>query len=319
MANTKRLIISGFSANDFNNNQFLDVYNDSMFIATFRGNGMVGIRDQNPTYPLDVIGDINTTGALRVNGSAGSEGQVLRSNGNGTMGWADVSQYKNFEVFRYTTTGAVQNWIVPAGVTRIKTEAWGGGGYGTHIFLLTGETSGAGGGGGGYITGYINVTPGETIQVTVGNGGVSGTPGGQSQILVTGPDRLLTAFGGTNGTYNSAQTRFELGMGGGFSVGSTITTYFGLQGQPGSATKTIFEQRAATEFIRKLEYGNGGNAGNTINTGGIGGFDMGIVSPASNLLRTTGSTGLLPGGGGASVGPGGSGGGGAAGMVIIYY
>ncbi|HEY6506163.1 MAG TPA: hypothetical protein VIZ28_19440 [Chitinophagaceae bacterium] len=314
--NTKRMLMSGYTESDFNIDQYIDVTSDSAFVATFRGSGMVGIRTGGPQFPLDVNGDINTNGAVRVNGNAGTNGQILRSNGDGTMNWADVSEYKNFEVFNFTTTGAVQNWSVPASVTKIKVELWGGGGYGTYIFLGGVETSGAGGGGGGYITGYFAVTGGSSVSVVVGGGGSVGVNGGNSRVDVG--IRALIANGGTNGVYNGGATRFDLGTGGSFSAINT-TNYFGLQGQGGYPTTTVYEQKSATDFVRKLQYGNGGNAGNTINTGGIGGYDAYNSTTLTSLQRTNGTVGHVPGGGGASIGPAGSGATGGNGMVIIYY
>jgi len=315
--NSVGINMSGYNSSNYNKDQYLDITSDTAFITTFRGNGNVGIRNGTPLYPLDVFGDVNTTGAVRVNGNAGTNGQVLRSNGDGTMGWSDVSEYKNFEVFNFTTIGAVQNWVVPVGVTKVKVELWGGGGYGTYIFLGFGfENSGAGGGGGGYITGYFTVTGGSSVSVVVGGGGTVGTNGGNSRVDVG--TKALIANGGTNGVYNGAATRFELGIGGVFSAINT-TNYFGLQGQGGQPTTSVYEQRSATDFVRKLQYGNGGNAGNTINTGGIGGFEVFNSTTSAILQKTNGTIGHVPGGGGASIGPTGSGANGGNGMVIIYY
>ena len=61
----------------------------------YRPSGMVGILNTNPSYPLDVTGDINVTGDLRVtgglhaNGATGTSGQVLTSSGGGAMSWTD--------------------------------------------------------------------------------------------------------------------------------------------------------------------------------------------------------------------------------------
>jgi hypothetical protein len=59
--------------------------NDSLF--TIRTNGRVGIGIKNPSYKLDVNGDINLNSYLRVNGSAGANGQVLTSTGTGAPAW----------------------------------------------------------------------------------------------------------------------------------------------------------------------------------------------------------------------------------------
>jgi hypothetical protein len=52
---------------------------DTIMQITPQGN--VGIRTATPAYPLDVKGDINTTGLMHLNGDAGLAGQVLTSNG----------------------------------------------------------------------------------------------------------------------------------------------------------------------------------------------------------------------------------------------
>lgn len=51
--------------------------------------GNVGVGNVNPTYKLDVTGDINLTGALRANGSAGTTGYILTSAGGGVNTWTD--------------------------------------------------------------------------------------------------------------------------------------------------------------------------------------------------------------------------------------
>ena len=83
--------ISGFSSTNFNNGQYLDFRSDSLTVMTIKGNGFVGIRDIEPSYPLDVQGDINTTGLLRVNGNSGLSGQVLSSNGTADPVWRNAA------------------------------------------------------------------------------------------------------------------------------------------------------------------------------------------------------------------------------------
>lgn len=57
---------------------------------TVNTSGNIGLGTTNPQYKLDVVGDINLTGALRSSGSAGTSGQVLSSTGTGTQ-WIDLS------------------------------------------------------------------------------------------------------------------------------------------------------------------------------------------------------------------------------------
>ena len=47
-------------------------------------NGNVGINQNTPSSTLDVNGDINTTGLIKLNGNAGEQGQVFTSNGPGS-------------------------------------------------------------------------------------------------------------------------------------------------------------------------------------------------------------------------------------------
>ncbi len=66
-------------------------------LLSVRGDGKVGILQPNPVYTLDVGGDLNLTGALYTDGSAGTAGKVLQSNGSASPGWVSptASQYRN--------------------------------------------------------------------------------------------------------------------------------------------------------------------------------------------------------------------------------
>jgi len=60
-------------------------------------------------------------------------------------------------------TGDTQAFIVPAGCAQLEIKAWGAGG---------GRGAAGAGGGGGFATGVISVTPGESLEVLVGGGGI---------------------------------------------------------------------------------------------------------------------------------------------------
>jgi hypothetical protein len=63
---------------------------------------------------------------------------------------------------------------VPPGVTQVTIEAWGGGGGGSASARNT--YSGGGGGGGAYTIAVVNgLKSGQTINFTVGSGGIGGT------------------------------------------------------------------------------------------------------------------------------------------------
>ncbi len=57
-------------------------------------NGNTGIGTLLPTNKLDVAGDINLTGKLKLNGNTGTAGQYLRSNGNGAAASWQSPTYK---------------------------------------------------------------------------------------------------------------------------------------------------------------------------------------------------------------------------------
>jgi hypothetical protein len=93
--NTVGMMLSGYTENNFNAGQYLDVRSDSLYVATFRGNGRLGINNTNPLHTLDVGGDINTSGLIRMNGDAGISGQVLTSNGIADPTWGNVAYNNN--------------------------------------------------------------------------------------------------------------------------------------------------------------------------------------------------------------------------------
>jgi hypothetical protein len=74
-----------------------------------------------------------------------------------------------------------QTWTIPAGITAIKATLVGGSGLQ------------AGGTGGAIIKYYRNLTPGNTLSVTVGG------PGGNSTVS-SGTENVLTAGAGAGGT-----------------------------------------------------------------------------------------------------------------------
>jgi len=59
--------------------------------AYFTPNGRLGLGTSTPTDVLDVHGNINTTGLVKLNGSTGTAGQVFTSNGAGNPTWKNTS------------------------------------------------------------------------------------------------------------------------------------------------------------------------------------------------------------------------------------
>jgi hypothetical protein len=122
---------------------------------------------------------VSPAAALMVYQTNGIPGFYYNAGNAASPVWKRVGDEANFSGSSqayYATTNT--NFIVPAGVYRINFEMTGGGG-GAGGTYLNGASSygGGGGGGGGYASGYIIVTPGESLTIAVGDRGVSGASG----------------------------------------------------------------------------------------------------------------------------------------------
>ncbi|WKL46532.1 hypothetical protein Q1W71_16380 [Flavobacterium pectinovorum] len=209
----------------------------------------------------------------------------------------------------FTANGSV---VVPAGITSMGIQAWGGGGAGggaAGAGLLFGRGA-AGGGGGAYAAANITVVAGNTLSVSVA-GTTSGTlgdgtAGGSSTIL--GFESSILAAGGAGGGANTTGNTPAGGTGGttGTSVGTTKNP--GTNGGVGSSALLSLG----------LTSGAGG-------TGATPGGGAGGAAISSLILGTgPGNAGTPPGGGGSgainsALGTAQIGGTGARGQVIVTY
>ncbi len=199
----------------------------------------------------------------------------------------------------FDTPGQVQ-FVVPAGVTKLMIEVWGGGGGGGEgypDYNSPNEANGSGGGAGGYGKGVYNVTAGTGYTVVVGAGGGSDSRGGTSSV-----GSLISATGGAGG----ANEIYILGDSYTGSVGGTSSAPINITGGSGV-------------FLNIAEvHGSGGSAG----CGGSGGVGFVYSSPPD--VDAYPEPGHVPGGGGSggessSEYYDGSGAPGGHGRVVIYY
>ena len=267
--------------------------------------GFVGIRTAAPQYPLDVKGDVNVTGDLRTNGTAGENGQFLRSNGNGTMSWADKDRFKKFKIYRNDGTSAptyTYFFDFPPGVTEVAVEIWGGGGQ---------ATTGGGAASGGYIYAVIPVGSYDGINVSVGAGGGcvscgASTLGTSSSVVISG-GLTLTARGGYNVGYGSSQGTFS-----GSGAYLTNVNYFGIEGQSAVSSESYYENSPVGYFIFQRN-APGADAPLRPGSGGRSGWRR-VNWDGSSPVITSGFKGSEPGGGGGF--PDSDGG---NGQVIVYW
>jgi hypothetical protein len=209
----------------------------------------------------------------------------------------------------FNSTGPL---LVPAGVTQMTVQAWGGGGAGggaSGAGVLSGR-GGAGGGGGAYASSLITVVPGVNLSVTVagqtaGTAG-AGTSGGSSTIV--GFENMILAVGGDGGQANTSGGSPAGGAGGKASTSFGTTKADGGNGGIGESALLSFG----------LNSGFGGKGGST--GGGAGGPLI-----ASGLFgNKAGNPGTSPGGGGggainSALAAAQLGGTGAAGQVIVAF
>ena len=203
--------------------------------------------------------------------------------------------------------------VVPAGITKMTVEAWGGGGAGggasgaTSVLGVVTGHAGAGGGGGAYATAEINVVSGLNLSVIVARQ-VSGSTGsgltGETSTI-TGFENFIKAVGGQGGAANTTGGAPAGGLGGQASASSGTST----NGGDGGAGNTA--------LLVGIKAGAGG-------TGAGPGGGSGGASIFGSLISVSGNVGSAPGGGGSGAvdvllgGPQ-IGGAGAAGKVVVSY
>lgn len=189
----------------------------------------------------------------------------------------------------FTTSGA---FVVPSGVTQVEVELWGGG---SGTFPSSPSMPGGGGSGGGYARKRVTgLTPGQSVEVTVGRGGDAG----------------LTNGGNPSG-------------GGSSSFGSYVSATGGALNYLASVSAPSLGATPPGVGIGG-DVNLGGSAGQVgmLNHGGMGG---GAPMGGSQNSGTTGLPGIFPGGGASGPGTGADGltrfdgAPGGAGLVVVRW
>ena len=208
--------------------------------------------------------------------------------GQSTVGAGNIAPYALAPVLQYrlpqlrpgfaalqafTTSGP---FVVPSGVTQAKVTVIGGGGAGGTDATVPGGGGGAGGRAVGIVTG---LTPGSTIYVTVGAGGVAsatpaqGGPGGTSSF-----GAYLSATGGVGGGGGTANQP-NAGGSGGSGVGGQVN-------EVGSYGTDCVVQAA--------QGGDGGGPGNGRGTtGNLNGLAAGGPGGGTGTVGGNGAPGLV--------------------------
>ena len=173
----------------------------------------------------------------------------------------------------YTIAGEYE-LVVPANVTQIQVELWGGGGAG-------GDQTGSIGGGGGFVSATLSVTPAESLMIYVGEGGTSAGEGAGASFVFRGTAPLAVAGGG----------------GGGASDGNSGNSYSGGAGGAGGQVGQDGQDLGAGPGNNYCSSATGGD-GATQTAGGYGGIATGTASYNGISHVCTGVDGTQYNGGG---------------------
>ncbi len=225
---------------------------------------------------MEVDGDLKVTGNIIFN-DATTQGTAAAPSAPGMNGVAE---------FMSSTT-----WTVPDGISRIRIILIGAGGGGQCNSGDQGcSTGGAGGGAGGYVNAVINVTSGQSMTLTIGNGGegacenvnggidyLPGDNGEDSSVSQNGTI-LVVANGGAGGASGTG------GPGGAASINNgTGITRNGGEGQSVSYGTDIGGTGGAVSALGGATFGRG-NGGKGSTCGAWGNSAIGQDGQSGYLL-----------------------------------
>ena len=203
---------------------------------------------------------------------------------------------KTFQTF--LSTGAVQTFTVPAGITAIRFFMWGAGGQAQNgtpdpiVGSLVNAGSGA------YVEGNLLTTPGTTYQVIVGTSGVAGLANGAPGI-----GAATISGGGFSGIFSgtpAAGTVIAIAGGGGASGYNANNNNGGGGGYASGLNSGNSGGQGGTQSAGGAASASGGTAGSQLQGGnGVSG-DNGGGGGGGGWYGGGGGSGQRAGGGGSS-------------------
>lgn len=186
---------------------------------------------------------------------------VVKSIAGGFIAWGAAP---SIQTEQRTALGA-GTWVVPAGVTQIDVQVWGGGGGNINISPTPGPAQFVQGNSGAHVRAVLAVVPGETLTYFIGAGG--------AYIDASPPGNIS---GGMSFIRNAADTIYARAGGGDSMNIIGIASAAGFFGSAilldGAAGKTTAGQspNGAMRRTAPLAWGNYGKGGNTGFPGGQG-------------------------------------------------
>ena len=214
-----------------------------------------------------VLGYGSSGAAAAITADANSTGKVLKSNGNNAAPTFEneTTQSPMLETsHRDGTTGS--HWLVTSGVTKIKVCLQGGGASGATD---NDSQAGAGGGAGAYTESEHTVSAGQVYQITIGHGGLAGTPNATGTGIKSdgGHTEFRRLTGTTGSTLNSIKLAEALGGVSATGSASHIGGVGGVAGTGGVYTKSVNGQAGGDR--EEAFYGESAQGSNSL--GGYGG------------------------------------------------
>jgi len=285
------------------------------------------------TYAWSPSQGLDNANIANPNASASNTYSVTVTDANSCTASSSMSYSKPQADFTANGSGyygSLQYYVVPAGITSLVIEAYGaqGGGNGSMSYY---------GGQGAYLKASFTVTPGETLEILVGQKGLTGEDN---------YDPYGNMNGGGGGSFVIRQSNYEILLIAGGGGGGPAYNYGYYCGRdPSSAEGQLTEYGASVYCYYGMSGGSGGYGGNSpgYDVGGSGGGFYGDGAyGGGNCCGVYGGTayvnggyggggeccyggntdgGYGGGGGGNEWGPGGGGGysGGATDGSYYYY
>ena len=208
----------------------------------------VGIGTTTPSAKLEVVGNVKI-----VDGTQGVN-KVLTSDATGTASWTSIGSQFGYKKCKQIVASGNGSFTVPAGVTEIMVEAWGGG-SGASCGTIANSYGGTSG---GYVRTVQTVLPAATLTYTVGAGSADGASnvniaaGGTTTFNFASGN--IQALGGIGHFANSAN------LGTPQSGTGTVDNFVALYGNTGSFPVYTFGQKSATIFTQTIQWSGGGKA-----------------------------------------------------------
>ena len=232
--------------------------------ATINVNGLGAVAITKPDGTAMLAGDLVAGGMYALVGT-----------GTGFMLSGAVRRQGNMQSFTGSGT-----FTVPAGVFRVRVTVTGGGAGGAGCGA---GNAGGGGGAGGTAIGWYDVTPAQSITVTVGAGGSAGASGGGG-----GGNGGTSSFGALCSATGGAGGGVVLGGGaGGGGTGGNINITGGYGSDGAGAAATTYAGNGGASF-----WGGGGRGGSGAGGGGIAGQAYGSGGGGAYVSASVGGAGM---------------------------